>query len=75
MTDTNTLVQFLANAYVTKVNCLGHHKSRANEIKVAEYSEKLRGLGVEVPKLDLFTDSPFKEHLLAIGQFNGDGAI
>jgi hypothetical protein len=76
MNDTNEIMQHLANAYVTSCNALGHHKSRANEIKVAQYKDQLCKLGIDVPDLSPWSDDDsFKAQLRAIGQFNGEGAV
>jgi hypothetical protein len=68
------ITQCLANAYVTRARALGHGKTQGNEIMVKQYREQLINMGVDVPALDLFTESEFKKQLWAIGQFNGEGS-
>jgi hypothetical protein len=63
--DKTGLLQKLANATKTYYNVGGHHKSRMNKEKKAEYEAALRDAGHEIPSDD---------ELCKIGIFNGKGA-
>ena len=69
------LRQWLANAFVTGSQALGHGKTFSNEQMVNRYREELAGRGELVPELGLFDgDEQYKERLYKQGVFNGPGS-
>ena len=69
------LRQWLANAFVTGSQALGHGKTFSNEQMVMRYREELAGRGELVPELGLFDgDEQYKEGLYKQGVFNGPGS-
>jgi len=69
------LRQWLANAFVTRAQALGHGKTASNEQMVRRYREELTGRGELVPELGLFDgDEQYKERLYKQGVFNGPGS-
>lgn len=69
------LRQWLANAFVTGSQALGHGKSASNEQMVRRYREELTSRGEEVPELGLFDgNEQYKKGLYERGVFNGPGS-
>jgi len=69
------LRQWLANAFVTGSQALGHGKTASNEQMVRRYREELTGRGEVVPELGLLDgDEQYKEGLYKQGVFNGPGS-
>ena len=69
------LRQWLANAFVTGSQALGHGKTFSNEQMVRRYREELTGRGEVVPELGLLDgDEQYKEGLYKQGVFNGPGS-
>lgn len=69
------LRQWLANAFVTGSQALGHGKTFSNEQMVRRYREELTGRGEVVPELGLFDgDEKYRERLYEQGVFNGPGS-
>ena len=69
------LRQWLANAFVTGSQALGHGKTASNEQMVRRYREELIGRGEVVPELGLLDgDEQYKERLYKQGVFNGPGS-
>ncbi len=70
------LEQYLANAYVTQCQALGHTKTFSNERIMNVYREELIQRGYNIPRLGLFDDADeYKKELAAVGVFNGPGTI
>ena len=73
--NTVELRQWLANAFVTGSQALGHGKSASNEQMVRRYREELTSRGEEVPELGLFDgNEQYKKELYEQGVFNGPGS-
>lgn len=72
--QSNELHQWLANAFVTGCQALGHGKTARNHHLVELYREELSSRGEVVPALGLFDNSSYKEQLYVIGVFNGPGS-
>ena len=69
------LRQWLANAFITGSQALGHGKSASNEQMVRRYREELTSRGEEVPELGLFDGAEqYKKGLYERGVFNGPGS-
>lgn len=69
------LRQWLANAFVTGSQALGHGKTASNEQMVRQYREELNRRGEEVPELGLFDGAElYKKGLYERGVFNGPGS-
>ena len=74
LTD-NELMQYLANAYVTRCLALGHGKTASNDALVNRYRNELIARGHTIPELGLFPPkSEFLDRLINRGMFNGPGA-
>jgi hypothetical protein len=61
--DTETLIQYHANAQSTRRGAGGHGKAHCNELMRLEYKAELDARGVD-----------FKTYANIKGQFNGDGS-
>ena len=68
------LHEWLANAFVTACQALGHGKTAINERVVEMYREELNNRGECIPPLGLFEESDFKQSLYKRGVFNGPGS-
>lgn len=74
---TEVLHQWLANAFVTASQALGHSKTASNEALVKQYLAELFSRGEDVPepdKLDEEDEEGFKNKLYELGIFNGPGS-
>lgn len=63
---TTELLQMLANATITHYQCGGHGKADRNECIAIDYKDELMTRGEPIPS---------DKELLAIGIFNGEGAV
>lgn len=68
------LHEWLANAFVTACQALGHGKTVMNERVVEMYRKELNDRGEYIPPLGLFEESDFKQSLHNRGVFNGPGS-
>lgn len=75
--DTDTLYQWMANAFTT-TTCIGHTKGAMNLEAAETYRAELAKRGVDVggkDALHLFRgDDKLRGKLFDVGVFNGDGA-
>jgi len=75
--DTDTLYQWMANAFTT-TTCIGHTKGAMNLEAAETYRAELAKRGVDVggkDALHLFRgDDKLRSKLFDVGVFNGDGA-
>jgi hypothetical protein len=69
------LHQWLANAFVTACQALGHGKTASNQQQVEMYRRELNDRGERLPSLGLFEESAFKQSLYGRGVFNGPGSV
>jgi len=69
------LHEWLANAFVTGCQALGHGKTATNERVVEMYRKELNDRGECIPSLGLFEESDFKQSLHKRGVFNGPGSF
>lgn len=73
--STEELHQWLANAFVTASQALGHGKTASNERMVEQYRQELASRGEYVPELGLFDgDELYRQELYEQGVFNGPGS-
>ena len=70
----NEILQWLANAYVTYANALGHSKAQANWALVSQYRAELIERGMGIPSLETGEHSKFKDDLCEFGELNGQGS-
>ena len=69
------LRQWLANAFVTRAQALGHGKTASNEQMVRQYRDELICRGEKIPELGLFDrDEQYEKGLYEQGVFNGPGS-
>ena len=75
-----TLTAWMANAVKTSSGALGHTKSQQNDFYAEYYRDELIKRGNDIPEIDFWKcrisgDDSYRDNLIDIGTFNGEGSF